>query len=141
MRTAALHCFTYGSLMCEQIMAAVCGMKLMSAPARLEDYSRHPIRDQDYPGMIPARGGEVRGVLYQNVPPLALARLDAFEGAQYERTTVRVKLADGRAIEAETYVFRPEHAALLLPGEWDYPRFLSEGRLRFERQYIGYKQL
>lgn len=141
MSTAALHCFTYGSLMCAEIMAAVCGMTLASAPALLEDFSRHPIRDQDYPGMVPARGGEVRGVLYRDVPPLALARLDAFEGVQYERTTVRVKLADGSPIEAETYVFRPEHAALLLPGEWDYPRFLSEGRVRFERQHIGYTQI
>ncbi|PKO57250.1 MAG: gamma-glutamylcyclotransferase [Betaproteobacteria bacterium HGW-Betaproteobacteria-19] len=135
------HCFTYGSLMCESIMFAVCGMPLAATPAVLEGFSRHPVRDEDYPGMVPASGSTVNGVLYHDVPPAALARLDTFEGSQYLRITVKVKLAEGGMLDADTYVFRPEHAALLLPGDWDYANFLRDGRQRFERRYVGYTRL
>ena len=141
MSTGLRHCFTYGSLMCESIMLAVCGMALAATPARLAEFSRHPVRGEDYPGMVPAPGCEVHGVLYRDVPQEAIARLDAFEGAQYLRTTVAVTLTDGSLFEADTYVFRPEQAGLLLPGDWDYAHFLHEGRQRFERRYGGYGRI
>lgn len=135
------HCFTYGSLMCADIMTAVCGMELAAEPATLAGYRRHPVRDEAYPGMRPTPGHAVAGVLYRDAPPAAIERLDAFEGPQYERVTVGVRLADGNAIEADTYVFRPEYAGLLLPGDWDFDRFLREGKPRFERLYVGYDRI
>lgn len=135
------HCFTYGSLMCEDIMSAVCGLPLAGEAAVLDGHRRHPVRGEDYPGMIPMPGHAVAGVLYRDVPPAALARLDAFEGPQYERRSVLVSLADGSRIEADTYVFRAERAAELQPGDWDFERFLREGKPRFERQYVGYERL
>ncbi|ANQ86015.1 putative AIG2-like protein [Azoarcus olearius] len=131
------HCFTYGSLMCADIMAAVCGVEPAGEPATLADHRRHPVRGEAYPGMVPAAGAEVSGVLYRHLPPDALARLDAFEGPQYVRVTVRVRLPDGAAVEADTYMFRPEHADELLPGEWDFDRFLREGKARFQHQYMN----
>lgn len=135
------HCFTYGSLMCENIMFAVCGVALAATPAVLEGFSRHPVRDEDYPGMVPAGDGKVHGVLYRDLPPSAIARLDTFEGEQYVRSAVSVMFTDGSTVEADTYLFRPEHAALLLPGDWDYARFLREGRQRFELRYLGYTRI
>ncbi len=52
------HCFTYGSLMCEDIMGAVCATApLTPVPARLEGFRRAPVLGAEYPGMVPAAGG------------------------------------------------------------------------------------
>ncbi|NMG35803.1 gamma-glutamylcyclotransferase [Azoarcus sp. TTM-91] len=132
------HCFTYGSLMCTDIMFGVAGLALQHEAAILRGHRRHPVRGEAYPGMVPAAGAQVAGVLYRDVPPAALVRLDAFEGEQYLRLTVKVELASGRIEDADTYVFRPEFAHLLVAGEWDFDSFLGEGKQRFERQYLGF---
>ncbi|MBL8437543.1 MAG: gamma-glutamylcyclotransferase [Zoogloeaceae bacterium] len=139
-----LHCFTYGSLMCDDIMSAVCGLergRLVGEPAWLADFSRHPVRGEAYPGMVPAPSGAVEGVLYRGLPAAAWPRLDEFEGAQYERQAVRIRTASGEPLEAETYVFRPEFAHLLLPGDWDFDAFLREGKARFMAGYLGFDRL
>ncbi|MFG6415972.1 gamma-glutamylcyclotransferase family protein [Roseateles sp. DC23W] len=132
------HCFTYGSLMWADIMARVCGREFASEPASLADHHRHPVRGQDYPGLQAARGGLVAGRLYRDVDPAAWARLDAFEGEEYERVPVSVMLADGTALPAQVYRFRPEFAARLLPGDWDEAAFAREGHARFTARYIGF---
>ncbi|TVT58222.1 MAG: gamma-glutamylcyclotransferase [Azoarcus sp. PHD] len=131
------HCFTYGSLMTPHIMFEVCGMKPAAIPATLEGHRRHPVRGEDYPGIVTTRGHAVSGMLYLDVPPAALARLDAFEGEQYQRSGVTVVDAAGRQLAAEAYVFRPEYADLLLPGDWDVAAFEREGRQRFELKFVG----
>lgn len=135
------HCFTYGSLMCDDIMAAVCGARFAWQPARLAGHARHPVRNEAYPGMVAAADGTVNGVLYLDVDDAALARLDRFEGPQYERRTVTVALADGSAAAAETYVFRADHAHLLLPGPWDFVAFLTGGKEGFTARYVGYARI
>lgn len=130
-------CFTYGSLMCEDIMSAVSGMTVSGEPARLPGHVRHPVRDEDYPGMVPDASGQVAGVLYRGLNEAALLRLDRFEGEMYERRVVTV-LTEGEAVEVWTYVFRPEFAHLLLAGDWSFERFLSEGKARFELRYVGF---
>ena len=133
-------CFTYGSLMWADIMARVCGRVLASEPARLFGHSRHPVRGEDYPGLRPAAGGVIEGRLYRGIDESLWRRLDAFEGADYERVQVSVVLPDGRADAAWVYQFRAEPAAgLLLPGDWDPQAFEREGRARFMAQYIGFK--
>jgi gamma-glutamylcyclotransferase (GGCT)/AIG2-like uncharacterized protein YtfP len=132
-------CFTYGSLMWADIMARVCGRELTSEPARLHGHSRHPVRGEDYPGLRPAAAGVVEGRLYRGIDEPMWARLDAFEGADYERVQVPVELADGRVDSAWVYRFRVERAAgLLLPGDWDPQAFEREGRERFLAQYAGF---
>jgi gamma-glutamylcyclotransferase (GGCT)/AIG2-like uncharacterized protein YtfP len=132
------HCFTYGSLMCEDIMARVSGVMLREEPALLPDHARHPVQGEDYPGMVPATGLAVSGILYRNLPTSAWPRLDEFEGGMYERRQVSVQLGNGEKVEAWTYLFRPDLAHLLLPGEWDFQRFLAEGKARFARHYLGF---
>jgi hypothetical protein len=134
------NCFTYGSLMYEPIMSAVCALKCAGVPATLADYRRHPIRNEEYPAIVPAPAGSVSGILYRDLPASALARLDAFEGEQYVRTPVMVRTADGH-IAAESYIFRPEYANLLAAGDWDYAYFLATGRQRFEQQYGGFSRV
>jgi gamma-glutamylcyclotransferase (GGCT)/AIG2-like uncharacterized protein YtfP len=135
------HCFTYGSLMCVDIMARVCGAAVAGEPARLTHYTRHPVRDEEYPGVLPEAGGEVAGVLYRDLDDVAWTRLDAFEGEMYERRAVRVGVADGRREEAWVYVIRPEFSSRLGPGDWDFEAFLRQGKKRFEARYLGFDAL
>ncbi|NMG46322.1 gamma-glutamylcyclotransferase [Aromatoleum toluvorans] len=135
------HCFTYGSLMCEDIMSAVSGARCRFVAASLDGYRRQPVLGQAYPGMVPAVGACVSGVLYLDLPASAWPRLDRFEGEEYARRQVVVRLQDGRLETAWTYVFRPEYAARLVDGEWDFERFLHTGKARFTAQYVGFDAL
>ncbi|NMF90823.1 gamma-glutamylcyclotransferase family protein [Aromatoleum petrolei] len=130
------HCFTYGSLMCEDIMSAVTGARSRFVAASLDGYRRQPVRGQAYPGMVPATEACVPGVLYLDLPASAWLRLDRFEGEEYERRQVVVRLQDGRTETAWTYVFRPGYAARLVDGEWEFERFLRTGKARFTAQYV-----
>ena len=136
------HCFTYGSLMCDDIMGAVCAAAPLSPlPARLAGFRRAPVIGVEYPGMVPAADGLVEGVLYLDLPATAWPRLDAFEGDEYQRSEVEVELAGGRRLMAWTYVFKPEYAERLGEGEWDFQRFLETGKARFEALYMGFDVL
>jgi gamma-glutamylcyclotransferase (GGCT)/AIG2-like uncharacterized protein YtfP len=135
------HCFTYGSLMWADIMARVCGREFASEPASLAGHRRHPVRGQDYPGLRAAPGGLVAGRLYRDVDEVAWARLDVFEGDEYERVDVVVALADGSALPAQAYRFRMEFSGRLLPGDWDAEAFDREGRTRFIARYAGFGEL
>ena len=91
--------------------------------------------------MVSMGGEAVEGVLYLDLPDSAWPRLDAFEGDEYRREQVPVRLADGRVEMAWTYVFKPEYAARLGAGEWDFERFLATGKARFEALYMGFDTL
>jgi gamma-glutamylcyclotransferase (GGCT)/AIG2-like uncharacterized protein YtfP len=135
------HCFTYGSLMCADIMARVCGGALNSEAADLHGYSRHPVCDADYPGILPHPHSQVAGRLYRDLPESAWAHLDAFEGEMYARQQVTVQPASGPALSAWTYVVKPEFSQRLTPGDWDFDAFLSHGKARFEARYLGFEAL
>lgn len=129
------HCFTYGSLMCEDIFTAVTGLTLSPLPAQLAGYTRHPVIGTDYPGIRPAEGESVSGMLYLDVPHDGLARLDQFEGDEYLRECVQVRLSDGRIESAWVYVFHPDQRERLAAGDWDFERFLAEGKARFLQRH------
>jgi gamma-glutamylcyclotransferase (GGCT)/AIG2-like uncharacterized protein YtfP len=141
MPTPTAHCFAYGSLMWADIMARVCGREFASEPASLAGHRRHPVRGEDYPGLQVAPGGLVPGRLYRDVDAAAWARLDAFEGPEYERADIVVTLADGATLPAQVYRFRVEFLPRLLPGDWDADAFGREGRARFMARYVGFDLL
>ncbi|THF62382.1 gamma-glutamylcyclotransferase [Pseudothauera nasutitermitis] len=134
-------CFTYGSLMCEDIMTHVAGVALDSSQATLAGHARHPVRGEHYPAIVPRAGARVEGRLYFAVDAAAFARLDAFEGDLYLRSTVDVCLPDGRVVAAQAYLLRPAHTGLLEPGEWDFAAFLADGKTRFQKRYLGFSRL
>lgn len=115
------------------------------APAALINYRRCRVAGEEYPGMVPAPGGLVPGLVYFDVPAEAWTRLDAFEGEMYQRCTVLLTSADvcgdEISLEAETYVVRPEFVHRLLPVEWSLAEFLQSGRQQFEAGYAGFEQL
>ncbi len=61
-----------------------------------------------YPALVPdPRGPTVHGALLTSADlPRHLARLDAFEGDGYERTTVLATLEGGRRVPAQVYALR-----------------------------------
>ncbi len=89
----------------------------------------------DYPGIIPQEGKSVLGVYVTGLDDGNMSNLDAFEGSQYRREKVKVKLLDeasgtengrmeGREVEAETYVFLDKED--LVNEEWSYDEFVKE---------------
>lgn len=76
-----------------------------SAPATASAYARYEIAGETYPGMVAQAGSTVQGVLYFDVDPDDLAALDAFEGIEYRRDTVRIALESGATVDAGTYIY------------------------------------
>ena len=106
--------FTYGSLMCEDIMAAVTGQNLVFDEAHLLDYERYAVRDEEYPAIIPKTASTVQGRVYYGVNEEGVARLDSFEGDYYQRVLLKVSVL-GRVmcLEKNTEACLPIGAGIL----------------------------
>jgi gamma-glutamylcyclotransferase (GGCT)/AIG2-like uncharacterized protein YtfP len=133
--------FTYGSLMCEDIMADVAGVRLHRTPADLHGYRRFLVRGEQYPGIVAAKDGLVSGIVYHGISPASWQRLDRFEGEMYSRAPVTVRYADGREALVDCYLFRPEFTHRLTATEWDLSAFLHGGKTVFQHQYCGFKAI
>jgi gamma-glutamylcyclotransferase (GGCT)/AIG2-like uncharacterized protein YtfP len=113
----AMNIFTYGSLMFPEVWQRVVRGDYRSAAATIADCRRYAIERETYPGMVRERGGAVTGVVYFDVDTADLAALDAFEGTDYRRETVDVRLATGETVPADTYFYLA--TARLLNAPWD----------------------
>jgi gamma-glutamylcyclotransferase (GGCT)/AIG2-like uncharacterized protein YtfP len=133
--------FTYGSLMCEDIMTEVAGTRLRCTPANLSGYRRFLVKDEQYPGVVAAEGGVVAGIVYHGLDAANRQRLDRFEGEMYNRMPVTVHYADGREAMVDCYLFRPEFSHRLSSTEWDFAAFLQSGKTLFQHQYSGFKAI
>ena len=131
--------FTYGSLMCEDIMAEVASARLRCTPATLRGYRRFLVMDEEYPGVMPVAGGVVSGIVYHGIAQASWQRLDRFEGEMYDRKPVTVRYATGRETVVDCYLFRPEFAHRLTATEWDLATFLQGGKTVFQHQYCGFQ--
>ena len=133
--------FSYGTLMCNDIMEDVSGCRLSCVPGTLRGYSRRSVRGEHYPALVPHEEGRVEGVVYRNVPDSAWGRLDRFEGEMYARQLVQIELNDGSTLQAATYVVQPEFLGHLDQTDWDFADFLRNGKASFQRHYKGYQSL
>ena len=131
-----MNVFTYGSLMFDPVWSGVVRGRYRSLPAVVADHARHAVRGETYPGVVERAGAEVRGRLWLDVSADDLARLDAFEGADYRRVTVSVSAGEpARAMQAQMYLYvRPER---LEAAPWDEVWFEREGIARFLRAYCA----
>lgn len=102
------------------------------SPAILHDYCRHRVEFADYPGIIPEKGRSVRGIYATGLTDANMDKLDYFEGSEYERKEVKVKLLKqegGKEVEGEeksviVYVFLyPQN---LEHSEWDFEQFRKD---------------
>jgi gamma-glutamylcyclotransferase (GGCT)/AIG2-like uncharacterized protein YtfP len=153
--------FVYGTLMSPAILRRVCygpelpnsttrtlPLHLVSRPAILPGFQRHRVRIADYPAIIRREGSAVRGMLVTGLTEGDMGRLDIFEGDEYARVKVRVRLvrtadddgpklggvmggigeeeADlGDEVATETYVWIGD-AGSLAEEEWDFDEFVRE---------------
>jgi hypothetical protein len=95
-------------------------------PATLHDHCRHRVRNVDYPGVTPQEGYSVRGTFVTGLTDGDIARLDMFEGNEYTRKFVQVKVdGEEEEMKAEIYMYTAG-AVYLEKKEWDYEEFRKE---------------
>lgn len=114
--------FAYGTLQVPQIFAHIVGRALESSPATLPGFACFRLVDRVYPGIVPAAGDRVAGVVYAGLDAGELERLDAYEGELYERQRLRLSTSGG-PLEAHGYVLRSEHRHRLSSHAWDLEAF------------------
>lgn len=127
--------FAYGTLQIPEVMLAVTGKQFGTLPARLDGYSRHRLRGRSYPGIRPASGASVDGLLFLGVDAQTLLKLDEFEDPFYRRDSVGVSV-DGHEWTAQAYVVRDESFGLLLPEEWCLEEFSRKHLALFLERHV-----
>lgn len=117
-------------------------------PAILHGYCRRRVRGADYPGIIEDAARTVFGTYVTGLTRANMQRLDYFEGGQYERRTVVVKLlekvgdvkgegnVEGEERRANVYVFLEESE--LEEREWDLEEFRREKMRYWTRGGIAF---
>lgn len=118
-----MNLFAYGTLQCPELFRAVVGAELPAEEAVLTGHRREGVAGAAYPGIVPDADAEVPGRLYRNVPRRLLPFLDAFEGAEYERRTLPVRVGDGRTAPALVYRLEARTARRLDGRPWDLATF------------------
>jgi hypothetical protein len=136
--------FFYGTLMAPQVLYRVCHgsysmhtsqhapHNIKSHPAILYNHRRHRVHNADYPAILPnIPDSTVRGTFVTGLTDADIWRLDIFEGDEYERSKVRVRLltqvgdasgegnVEGEEVEAETYLWIAGEQRLEA-REWDF---------------------
>jgi len=118
------HIFFYGTLMCPEVYEAISGKPLEAKPATLSQFKIYSLQNRVYPGIIPSRDSEVKG-LVTKVDQETLDRLDYFEGEVYIRTLVEVTDTKKQLMKAWTYVLKESHYSLAQEEVWDYEKFVK----------------
>jgi hypothetical protein len=79
---------------------------LQIRPAVLHDYQRHKVNYADYPAILPTHGtkSSVRGTLVTGLTDGDMWRLDIFEGSEYERRKVKVRLLTSGTTSTSTSI-------------------------------------
>ncbi|KAI0408137.1 AIG2-like family-domain-containing protein [Xylaria palmicola] len=151
--------FFYGTLMAHEVFFTVCygsstdNVTLLKSlhkfqPAILHGYCRRRVRFADYPGITPDPDHEVRGMYVTGLTSANMHYLDRFEGDQYERKTVKVRLlsqvgddkgdgnVEGEEVECEVYVFCDRTD--LEDREWDFEEFRTQKMRYWTRGDYGF---
>lgn len=151
--------FFYGTLMAPQVLHRVIwGSQTPPTPAHasllkvrpgiLHAHQRRKVKHADYPAVLPADASStVRGTLVEGLTDGDLWRLDIFEGSEYARRKVKVRILEekqnkskdgmgdlsqkeeenieGPEVEAETYIWTAG-ARKLEDSEWDFAEFVRD---------------
>ena len=123
--------------MCEDILFAVTGTYFDGIKGLLHEYQRKSIKVETFPGIVTCSGATTLGRLYNNLSSAAWKRLDLFEGDQYRREIVEVKLEKGNFEPAQTYVLKSEFADRFSSENWDFADFLKYNK-KFLSKIFGF---
>lgn len=133
--------FTYGSLMCNDIMQIVSGMSAPHQKGLLDGYYRSQILGETYPAIVAQPGRQVEGVVYFNLSANALAKLDTFEGAYYTREEITVTCENMQLVSAMAYILKPDYHHILNGKPWNFNSFLATGKKEFLTNYVGFDKI
>jgi hypothetical protein len=156
--------FFYGTLMAPQVLHRVIwgsqtpptpahASLLHIRPAILHAHQRRKVKHADYPAILPTQkeeGHSVRGTLVTGLTDGDIWRLDIFEGSEYLRRKVNVRVLqherkgggmgdvqqaeeenkEGEEVEAETYIWIAG-AQRLEAEEWDFAEFVRDKMKRW----------
>lgn len=137
-----MNIFVYGSLMDREIMNHASGSDPIGEKAVLPDFGRYQVKNVQYPGMRKEQGNQVDGLLYLDVGPDAVNRLDIFEGDMYTRMEVEVRLEEKNEVRrAMAYVVNDEYVHTLSSSGWSFEEFLATGKPLFTAGYHGFEDL
>lgn len=124
--------FAYGTLMWPEVFEAVVGRRLPSVPVVLRGFKRLRVKNACYPAIVRSPDDEVEGVIYRGLSGEEMRRLDAFEGAEYQR--IECEVHDTRV---SVYVFVDAFRARLEDAPWKPESIDDESRARFSREIRG----
>ena len=133
-----MNIFTYGTLMIADVMYAVTTREFRFVDAILRGYARFMVKGESYPGIIPVTDAVTEGIIYFDADELSLERLDAFEGDLYQRTPIQAETQEGKILNAETYVVKPEYRDYLSSKGWDVEEFVQNSLEAFLNTYQGF---
>ncbi|TRX95318.1 hypothetical protein FHL15_003649 [Xylaria flabelliformis] len=117
-------------------------------PAILHGHCRRRVKWADYPGVIPDPNHEVRGMYVTGLTDANMYHLDQFEGSEYDRKTVKVRLlskvgddkgngnVEGEEVECEVYIFN--NPGELEDREWDFHEFRTQKMKKWTREDYGF---
>lgn len=113
-----MNLFTYGTLMFPEVWARAAREACAFRKAVLHGYEARRLSGVEFPGLIEAPETSTHGLVYLDVSPEAMVRLDAYEDDFYDRIPVVVELESGDTLEAHAYLISPEHRFMVLPYPW-----------------------
>ena len=130
------HVFVYGSLMYLPVWGQVVKGVYPCLNAVAQGYQRHAVPGETYPAMIENADAQVQGLVWLNLRPDDVKRLDAFEGPEYERREIEVLLnTSGDTMKAEAYIWL--NPSVLTAELWSISRFEAEGMQAFLNKHVG----
>jgi gamma-glutamylcyclotransferase (GGCT)/AIG2-like uncharacterized protein YtfP len=118
MQNQKVNLFIYGSLRDGRVFQSVCGVAFTRRPSRLDEktlfaelaflpHYRRVSPDNVYYYAVPAPTSRIEGLVIHDVPAVAMAEIDRYEGKRYQRETVRVYTGHG-VVEAQAYLVTAE---------------------------------
>jgi gamma-glutamylcyclotransferase (GGCT)/AIG2-like uncharacterized protein YtfP len=113
--------FVYGTLQSPEIIKKLTGKSFKNAPAVLEGYKLYCVKECDYPAIIQQEGAKTDGLVMANMDDVSLALISFYEGDEYEKRQVTVKL-NGKSVDAFTFIWVKE-IEFLENKEWDFLNF------------------
>ncbi len=135
-----MNLFTYGSLMFDEVWSQLVRGVYRKRSARLRGFTRRRVRGDVYPVIIRSHEADwVEGVVYFDVGPDDLKRLDLFEAEPYDRQTHVVVVEGGEEQYVDAYVLKDCYRHMLHDCEWDPNWFQREALPLFLHRYKGFR--
>lgn len=109
--------FVYGTLRQPARVRDLLGRVPEAVPACAPGWRAAPLTDRWYPGLVADAGSSAAGEVLE-LDARELEALDRYEGPEYDRRTIAVRLASGDEATVLAYVWRSEHAGAVRAGVW-----------------------